>query len=140
MTDSTDHPFAGMDDLDTAPVKAARQDPAEPKKRRKSSKSPTKRSLDHMRKLGYTCAIVEHWNAFVRQRKDLFGFIDVLCLKDGETVAVQTTSSDHVAHRAAKIAESEHVDAVRKAGWKIVIHGWRKNAAGKYVLREVDVS
>jgi hypothetical protein len=130
--------FAGMDDLDSAPVKEASAD--NPPKRKKASKSPTKRSLDHMRKLGYTCAIVEHWNAFVRQRKDLFGFIDVLCLKDGETVAVQTTSASNMSDRVKKIADHENVAAVRAAGWKILVQGWRKNAAGKYVLREVDVS
>jgi hypothetical protein len=127
-----------MDDLDTAPVKEASAAPVA--KKRKSSKSPTKRSLEHMRKQGYSCAIVEHWNSFVRRRQDLFGFIDVLCLRDGETVAVQTTSASNMSERIKKIADHENVAAVRAAGWKIIVHGWRKNAAGRYVLREVDVS
>ena len=65
---------------------------------------------------------------------------DVLCLCDGHTVAIQCTSSSNVASRVTKIAEHQNTAAIRKAGWKIFVHGWRKNAAGKWTLREVDCS
>lgn len=97
------------------------------------------RSLRHLRDQGYLVAVVEHWNPHARIRQDLFGWIDLLAVKDGETLAVQTTASA-VAARIQKITDSETLPAVRKAGWRILVHGWRKNAAGRYVLREVDLS
>ena len=89
-----------------------------------SKVSPTQRTLKHMRGLGYTCQVVEHWNPFAKIRQDLFGFIDVLCLGDGEIVGVQATSYSNVAARVRKIADHEHVGAVRKAGMRILVHGW----------------
>lgn len=101
--------------------------------------TPTQRSLKYLREQGYTVAIVERWNAFARIRQDLFGFIDLLAIKPNETLAVQTTASG-VSARLKKISESPLLPKVREAGWKIHIHGWRKNAAGKYVMRIVDIS
>ena len=63
-----------------------------------------------------------------------------MCLGDGETVGVQTTSSSNVSARVKKITASEHLPALRRAGWRLLVHGWRKNSTGKWVLREVDVS
>ena len=102
--------------------------------------SPTQRTLADMRKRGYFCWIVEHWNAFTKRRVDLWGFADVLCLGDGEVVAVQTTSWTNVPARIRKIAEHENVAAVRKAGVRILVQGWRKGKNGRYEMREVDLS
>ena len=102
--------------------------------------SPTARSLKHLRAEGYTAAVVEHWNPHARIRQDLFGFVDVLGIREGETIAVQATSGSNVSKRVDKIAEHANVSAVREAGWRIVVHGWRKNAKGRWTLREVDVS
>lgn len=101
--------------------------------------SPTQRSLKHLRDQGYRVAITERWNPFAKIRQDLFGFIDLLAIRDGETLAVQTTSAGNMAARVKKIAESEAVGDVRKAGWRVVVHGWRK-VGNRYQLREVDVS
>ena len=85
--------------------------------------------------------VVEKWNPHARIRQDLFGFVDVLALRDGETIAVQSTSWANVSARVKKIAESEHVAAVRKAGWKIIVHGWKKNAkTNRYELKQIDCS
>jgi hypothetical protein len=103
--------------------------------------TPTQRTLAHLRKQGMTVAVVEHWNAFARVRQDLFGVVDVLALSaSGETVAVQATSLSNVAKRITKIAESENVGAIRRCGWKLLVHGWGKDANGRVRLREVDVS
>ena len=102
--------------------------------------SPTQRSKAHMEAQGYTVAIVERWNPYARIRQDLFGFVDLLCIGNGETVAVQATSGSNVASRVKKIAEHENVGAVRNAGWKIWVMGWRKNSKGKWTMRIVDVS
>ena len=102
--------------------------------------SPTQRSKAHLEAEGYTVAIVERWNPFAKIRQDLFGFVDLLAIREGETLAVQTTSLNNVSHRVQKIAEHQNVGAVRKAGWRIVVHGWGKGTNGRYRLREVDCS
>lgn len=101
--------------------------------------SPTQRSLAEMRKRGYLADVVEKWIPGARIRRDLYGFIDLLCIKEGEICGVQTTSDGHVAERIAKIAAHENVGAVRKAGIRLLVHGWRK-AGNRWQLREVDVS
>lgn len=104
--------------------------------------SPTQRTLKHLRALGYQAAVTERWNPFAHIRQDLFGIVDVLAVGHGETVAVQTTTGDggNVAERIRKIADAEVTPFLREAGWKLLVHGWRKNSKGKWVLREVDVS
>ena len=102
--------------------------------------TPTQRSLAVLRAEGYKVAIVEHWNQYARIRQDLFGIVDLLAIRENETLAVQTTSGSNVAARIKKIAEHENTPAIRAAGWKIHIHGWRKNSKGKWVLRVEDVS
>lgn len=102
--------------------------------------SPTTRSLAEMRKRGFTCAVSEKWIAQIKQRKDLFGFADVVALGDREVIFVQATSASNVSSRVKKIAEHENVGAVRRAGVKILVHGWRKDKTGHWVLREVDCS
>lgn len=102
--------------------------------------TPTQRSLAEMRKRGYRCAVVERWNSFTRTRHDLFGVIDVLCIRAGETVAVQTTSGSNVAARVKKIADNEATPDMLDAGWRIMVHGWRKGSNGRWALREVDCS
>jgi hypothetical protein len=102
--------------------------------------TPTQRSLKYLRDDGYMAAVVEKWNPHARIRQDLFGIVDILAIKDGETLAVQTTSGSGVSSRVSKIANSDSVAMIRKAGWRFHVHGWRKNSKGRYVLRTVDVS
>lgn len=104
-----------------------------------AKKSPTARTLDKLREDGWLAAVVEKWNPAVKIRNDLFGFIDVLALKDGETLAIQATSGSNVASRIEKIANAEHVGKVREAGWRIEVWGWRK-LKGRWTLRVVDCS
>jgi len=53
---------------------------------------------------------------------------------------VQVTASA-VSTRIKKIQDSDTVSAVRKAGIKIHVHGWRKSTrTNKYVLRIEDIS
>lgn len=103
--------------------------------------SPTQRSLDHLRRSGAELvAVVEKWNPHARIRQDLFGVVDVLAIHGADTIAVQVTSSSHVAERVAKLTESPALPFMRAAGWRIIVHGWRRNAAGRWTLREVDCS
>lgn len=102
--------------------------------------TPTQRSLKYLRDDGWRCAVVERWNPHARVRQDLFGVIDILAIRDWETLAVQVTSGSGVSARVKKIADAEATPAIRAAGWRFEVHGWRKNAKGRYVLRTVDVS
>ena len=101
--------------------------------------SPTQRSLKLMRDRGYLCEVTERWNPFAKIRQDLYNFVDVLCIREGETVAVQTTSYSNVSARIKKISELDTSAIVKLAGWKIVIQGWRKDKSGKWVVREVEL-
>ena len=102
--------------------------------------TPTARSVEHLRASGWTVGVVEQRIPHTNITRDLYGFIDLLAIRGAETMAVQVTSGSNVSARVHKIAESEHVGAVRDAGWAIVVHGWRKNARGEWTLRVVDVS
>lgn len=102
--------------------------------------TPTQRSLKLMRDQGYLCAITERWNPHAHIRQDLWGFCDVLCVRAGEVVAVQTTSGANVATRIAKMRSLPSLPVVLSAGVKVVVHGWRKvGARGKRKLWECRV-
>ena len=89
--------------------------------------SPTQRSKAHAKKLGYTVAIVEHWNAWARIRQDLFGFGDLLCMKEGEPLLlVQTTTTSNMQNRMVKIAGTKEAAIWVSTGNKIAVWGWAK--------------
>ncbi len=104
-----------------------------------SGLSPTQLTLRDLRNDGWTVAVVEKWNPHSRIRQDLFGFIDILALRQNETLAVQCTSAAHVMERVRKIADADTVAAVRDAGWRIEVWGWAKKGA-RWECRKVDVS
>jgi len=100
--------------------------------------SPTQRTLQHLRKAGYPLVqVVEKWNPHARVRQDLFGIIDVLAVGPDGILAVQCTSADHVAHRLAKLRASTALPVLKRAGFAVHVHGWRKRRpSGRWVLRE----
>ena len=101
--------------------------------------SPTQRTLAHLRKAGYPLVqVVERWNPHARIRQDLFGIIDVVAVGD-DIVGVQTTSASNVSARVAKITDSDALRVLRKAGIRVLVHGWRK-VRGRWTVREVDLS
>ena len=106
-----------------------------------AGKSPTQCTLDKWRKAGYMCAVVEKWNPHVKIRQDLFGFVDVLAVGNGETVAIQSTSKTNLSSRVKKIEidNFEKLCTLRKANWKIVCEGWHKEKH-RWQCKEVDVS
>ena len=67
-------------------------------------------------------------------RQDLFGFVDILAIKDGEMLAIQTTSGANSSARVKKIKESDNYPILKSTGCKIVVHGWRKIKKGKRLL------
>jgi hypothetical protein len=89
--------------------------------------SPTQRSLKRLRDEGYTVAITERWNPFARVRQDLFGFADLLAMKSGEILAVQTTTASHFAEHRRKINSEARTQTWLAAGGRIQLHGWNKS-------------
>ena len=102
--------------------------------------SPTQLSLKDMRARGYYAEVVERFNSFTKTSNDFAGFIDVLCLGDGEIVGVQTTSYGNMSARLKKIREHDNLPAVLKSGMRVIVQGWRKNKSNRWECREVEIS
>jgi len=102
--------------------------------------SPTQRSLKKLRSEGYSVGITEHYNSFIGIRQDLFGFIDLIAIKPGEILAVQTTTAVNQSARVKKIKGIPESLKWLQAGGKLVVHGWsKKGARGKRKLWECNV-
>jgi hypothetical protein len=102
--------------------------------------TPTQLSLRHLRGLGWQCDVVERWVPGVNQRRDLFGFIDILAVRGPETLGVQTTTAHNVPARVRKISEAPTIGGLRVAGWSLHVHGWAKKGGHWVLARDVDVS
>ena len=103
--------------------------------------SPTARSLERLRNMGYVPAIVERQTGPVKQ--DAFGFVDILAIHEttGDVIAVQATSGSNVASRVTKITDHPNLPVLRAANWQIEVWGWRKSAKdGGWKCRVVDLS
>lgn len=111
-----------------------------------SGVSPTQNSLKALRAAGYTCWVVEYWNHYTQRRVDLFNAWDIIAIRHGETLFVQTTSGNNVSARVKKIADNEYTSAIRDAGIRMEVHGWRKGPEKRgskrmiWKQRIVDVS
>jgi hypothetical protein len=90
--------------------------------------SPTKRTLAHLRKLGYVADIVERRLPGCFITRDLFGFADILAIHPGERVIllVQTTSRDHLAERLRRVRACPALLTLLAAGVRVEIWGWAK--------------
>jgi hypothetical protein len=99
--------------------------------------TPNQRSKELMESEGFTVALVERYCTWSQRRFDLFGFADLIAVRAGETVAVQSTTLTNLAARRKKIAESEAAPVCLAAGWKIVVHGWAKRG-GRWCCRRVE--
>ena len=88
--------------------------------------SPTARSLELLRELGYTAKVVEHWNQYAKIRHDLFG-VEILALKPGEPVLVvqATTGSNHAARRT-KLDGEGFTALWEGAGAQLEVWSWAK--------------
>jgi hypothetical protein len=104
--------------------------------------SNTVRSTKLLEAEGWTVDTVERWIPVVNRRKDLFGFLDLVAVHagTGETMGVQTTSASNVSSRINKIMESPHLAKIRKANWRIEVHGWAKLKNRWTLKRREDIS
>ena len=102
--------------------------------------SPTQRTLKALRDLGMECEVVEKFNPYagpmkadgtgrVGQRKDLFGFIDIIALDpDRGVIGVQSTGQGFSQHHK-KITEECREKAIKwlsTPGTYLELWGWRK--------------
>ena len=101
--------------------------------------TPTQLTLRKLREDGWTVEVVEKWVPGANIRKDLFGFIDLMAIKDEQTLAVQATSYSNISARVKKIEASDYLAAVRKANWSIWVIGWRK-VNNRWVDKVIDIS
>ena len=89
---------------------------------------------------GWTCARTEHWNPFAHIRQDLFGFVDILAIKNDQMLAVQTTTNDNAAARIKKIKENPNYEKLKATGCRIEVHGWAlKGESGKRKIWECRI-
>lgn len=99
--------------------------------------TPNQRSKELLESEGFVVGLVERYNSWSQTRHDLFGFIDLVAVRAGETVAIQATTDSNLAARRTKLSGCETVPVVIAAGWKIEIHGWRKRAR-RWSCRRVE--
>lgn len=97
------------------------------------------RAVQKLEALGWLVADVEKYHAFARRSFDLFGCLDLLAIRAGETLGVQVTSPPNVgAHVTKMLAEPRLVDCLR-AGWRIELWGIRNQSVrdGSFALARV---
>lgn len=70
------------------------------------------------------------------RRVDCFGFGDILAIRSGEIVLVQTTSGSNLSARKAKIESLSTYKQWYDANGIVVLHGWRKLKTG-WACREL---
>jgi hypothetical protein len=97
-----------------------------------SGVSPTQLSLRRLRSEGWAVDVCERWvpmgGGAQSVRRDLFGLLDLVALRAGETMGVQTTTASNYLSRVKKLTDDEHrptLDLLLEAGWLVAVHGWR---------------
>lgn len=89
-------------------------------------KGPTQRTLALMRKLGWNCAVVEKWIPQTRRRLDMFGAIDIVAIRPGETAGIQCTSQSNASARIKKLQAEPNMKDWLAAGNRLMVIGWAK--------------
>jgi len=85
------------------------------------------------------------------RRHDLFGFTDLVCIKEEQIVFLQVTSWGNVSARVNKIAREAHGKGQHRTPMydiantlltfgRIVVEGWKLDKNNRWVSREVEVT
>lgn len=95
---------------------------------RRTTKTAAQRTMEVLRKEGYKVAVVEKWNAFAKVRQDLFGFIDLVAIREGTpgVLGVQCTTQHNLGEHIKKAAASPLLKIWLKGGNKFLLYGWYK--------------
>lgn len=103
------------------------------KPKRKKTTSPTARTLAALRKDGWTAQVVEKWIPQTMRRLDLFGGIDIVGIRPGETIGVQATSDltgGNSGVRFRKMIAEPQLKLWLEAGNRLEIVAWKKQTRG----------
>lgn len=89
---------------------------------------PTQRTLKLFRSEGYLCQVVERYIPFSKTRLDLFGGIDIVCVKQGEpgVIGIQATSQSNIGAHVKKLLAEPRLETWLACGNRLVLIGWRK--------------
>lgn len=99
--------------------------------------TPNQRSKELLEAEGFVVGLVERYNSWSQTRHDLFGFIDLIAVRAGEIVAIQSTSDTNLSHRRKKLETCDAVPICIAAGMRVEIHGW-KIRARRWSCRRVE--
>jgi len=92
--------------------------------------SPTRRTLELFREDGWHIDVSEYFNYFSKQRKDLFGFMDLVAF--GKTIGIlgiQCTTTGNLGAREAKILDmGEKISSFLECSNRVILVGWKKYA------------
>jgi hypothetical protein len=91
--------------------------------------TPTARTMQRLRQLGYLAARVEVYLPAVRRHRDLFGVADVLAVHPRErlpVLLVQATTAGHVPDRLRRLQARPETPLLLRAGLAVEVWGWRK--------------
>jgi hypothetical protein len=104
------------------------------------SNPTTKKTLAHLRRLGFIADVVERRLPGCFTTRDLLGIADIFAVHPGEHVVllVQTTTADHLADRLRRIRGQSALPALLAAGVRVEAWGWRK-CGDRWHVRRVAV-
>ena len=94
--------------------------------------SNTSRTLEYIRSQGWVADKVEQFNAYAGkfgQRKDMFGFGDIVAMGENSIIAIQSCGQSFSEHDK-KITEDERVAPLAlkwiQSGGRLMLIAWRK--------------
>ena len=102
------------------------------------SRSPTARSLEALRRDGWTVAVAERWIPQAGIRRDLFGMFDIVAIRTDQAgvLGVQATSASNHAARVTKVRENPALAIWLAAGNGAQVWSWGQDPNGRWVCRK----
>lgn len=94
--------------------------------------SNTSRTLEYLRSQGWLADKVELWNPYAGkfgQRKDMFGFADIVALGENSIIAIQSCGQAYSEHEKKILTDevaSPNAQRWLECGGRIILIGWRK--------------
>jgi hypothetical protein len=106
-----------------------------------SASGLTPRTMAVLRKLGYRVGKVEYFNYWSKQSHDLFNVIDLIAMKPGVLIGVQSTSVNHRKEHVDKILSEPLAKVWCETGAWLWMVSWRKEKIkrGGVAIRWVPV-
>lgn len=98
------------------------------KKKKRKVGNTGAQTMKWLRDIGYTVGKTEQWLAFAKIRRDLFGFADVVAMKEGKkgVLAVQTTHQNFIADHKKLLRTMKTVKLWLSCDNRLWLVGWNK--------------